>query len=719
MPWSIVATGLAIAAAIATLVVGFLVWKGERTNYLRVPFLWLSLAVSAWILSNVLFTVAPEEWLFPVALVSYGAATLVATQTLYFAFRLVKSVHTELRRTLVSVGYIAAVLSMIPGAVAVGVEDLTIITLPAGITIYGVIIAGYLLLACLVLAVHLRGASKALRRQIRLVLVGVAISSILGVWFNLVLPIIGNYQFILLGPASAVVFVSAIAYAIARYSLFDVRLAIVRGIAYLATFATLVGLYLLAFSLLLSGVGGTDQEASHVTLNIVLALGMALLLQPIKKFFDRVTSHVFYRDGYDVDVFFSDINRSLGASTDLRVILERTGEVVSRHIKAEQVSFFVATDERHYVFAGTEHHAHIALKDLREMQRHLDHHRDDRHVVRAAEYATDTALRRMMDAYRLDMLAPIQRDSTVIGVMCIGERRSGGYTQRDTRLLRTMVDELNIAVQKALAVEAVKYLNANLEQRIESATRELRASNRQLQRLDEVKDEFMSMASHQLRTPLTSIKGYISMLLEGDVGKVTKEQAHVLREAFMSSERMVRLIGDFLNVSRLQTGKFVIDAHPVDLAVLVRHELDALEPSAQARGLKFQYKVPKTLPILNLDENKIQQVIMNFSDNALYYSKDNSDIRVALKKSGGFIEFTVKDKGIGVPKAQQSELFQKFFRASNARQQRPDGTGVGLFLAKKVIDAHHGEIIFSSVEGKGSTFGFRLPIERLRVRDTH
>lgn len=205
------------------------------------------------------------------------------------------------------------------------------------------------------------------------------------------------------------------------------------------------------------------------------------------------------------------------------------------------------------------------------------------------------------------------------------------------------------------------------------------------------------------------------MLMEGDVGHVTKEQKKLLEEAFMSSERMVRLIGDFLNVSRLQTGKFVIEKHPVDMAQLVEDELDALSTNAAARGLSFTYKKPKKIPMLAIDENKIQQVIMNFADNALYYSKEESKISVHLKVVDGWLEFTVKDAGIGVPKDQQAHLFQKFFRATNARQQRPDGTGVGLFLAKKVVDAHGGDMIFSSVENKGSTFGFKLPIDELRA----
>jgi signal transduction histidine kinase len=209
--------------------------------------------------------------------------------------------------------------------------------------------------------------------------------------------------------------------------------------------------------------------------------------------------------------------------------------------------------------------------------------------------------------------------------------------------------------------------------------------------------------------------------MEGDVGKVTPQQKHLLEEAFISSERMVRLIGDFLNVSRLQTGKFVIDKRPVDLAKLVAQELEGLTPNATARNLKFIYKKPKNIPILDLDENKIQQVIMNFSDNALYYSKENSTIKVSLRVVDGQVEFTVKDSGIGVPADQQAQLFNKFFRATNARKQRPDGTGVGLFLAKKVIDDHGGKVMFESKENKGSMFGFQLPIKKLQTKskDTH
>ena len=108
---------------------------------------------------------------------------------------------------------------------------------------------------------------------------------------------------------------------------------------------------------------------------------------------------------------------------------------------------------------------------------------------------------------------------------------------------------------------------------------------------------------------------------------------------------------------------------------------------------------------------------MNFSDNALYYSRPGTEIKVSLEVEGEDVVLQVKDTGIGVPEEEQARLFTKFYRASNARKQRPDGTGVGLYLAKRVIMEHGGSVVFSSVEGKGSTFGFRLPLEKLRVRD--
>ena len=157
-----------------------------------------------------------------------------------------------------------------------------------------------------------------------------------------------------------------------------------------------------------------------------------------------------------------------------------------------------------------------------------------------------------------------------------------------------------------------------------------------------------------------------------------------LQEAFTSSERMVHLISDFLNVSRLQTGKFVIDRVQTDLVSLVAEEVANVSQVASAHKVNVRFRKPARFPLLYLDENKLRQVIMNLIDNAIYYSPNADTVRVRLSIEDGDVVLRVVDHGMGVPKDAQKRLFTKFFRAENARRQRPDGTGIGLYLAKKV-----------------------------------
>jgi signal transduction histidine kinase len=290
----------------------------------------------------------------------------------------------------------------------------------------------------------------------------------------------------------------------------------------------------------------------------------------------------------------------------------------------------------------------------------------------------------------------------IVGLMVVGllsDAATAGVMSNDEDLILRLGSAVGIAIDNKLLIDENEHV-----------VEQLKKTNDKLKALDETKDEFLSMASHQLRTPLTSIKGYISMVLEGDGGRVTPQQQKLLVEAFKSSERMVGLIGDFLNVSRLQTGKFVIEKTPFDLKSVVKQEVTDLELIASSHDIKLRLKTGAGKFPVVADEQKIRQVIMNFIDNSIYYSHPNSTIVINLERLKTMAALTVVDTGIGVPKEEQERLFNKFFRAKNARKQRPDGTGVGLYLAGRVVKAHDGEIIFSSVENKGSTFGFKIPL---------
>ena len=279
-----------------------------------------------------------------------------------------------------------------------------------------------------------------------------------------------------------------------------------------------------------------------------------------------------------------------------------------------------------------------------------------------------------------------------------------------------MIDDIEL-IERVSEPTGIALDNRLLYEENIRVVRQLQQKNEQLKEIDASKDEFISMASHQLRTPLTSMKGYVSMVLEGDVGPITDAQHTILQQAFDSSQRMVYLISDLLNVSRLRTGKFVLTNKVSDLAQVVEDELKQLSTASKERNVTFHYSKPTTFPKLYLDETKIRQVIMNFLDNALYYTPDGGNVTVSLVADDKSIRYTVTDTGLGVPKEDQKFLFTKFYRAQNARKMRPDGTGLGLYMARKVIAAQGGALLFSSTEGEGSTFGFSLPIDAVKIPD--
>lgn len=690
---------------VITLVLGFLAIIQRRRDPIAWSFAISMVACAGWSGGIALFYASQlasvTDW---AVRIYYISAALIALSILYLSLSIARKTH--------KIHHYIYVVATVPFlAIMAGIlfspEVLIRYSQPGSVTlnlsgyfVYVVYFIIYYVSALLLFASSVRRSRGMVKARYNYLLIGFTIGGAIGMTFNLILPAIGNYEYIWAGPLGLFIFVPMVYVTIVKYGLFDIRQALARTIAYISTLSVIGIVYALPVTFL------SNVLASNVIAQTLIILAAALSFQPVKSFFDNLTDTLFYKNTYHAGDFYTHFNERLTSTTELRVLLQRTSELIKKTLKTQQASLFVYIDEEQYMTAGTDGYIKFPYADATL----LGSCTDDLIIVDSPDVSPE--IHKMLMSHKIALIMRLRTGDAVMGYLILGNHLTSHFSNRDIKVLETIANSLAIAIQNAVSVHEVQELNDTLQQRVSNATSELRRSNAQLQRLDESKDEFISMASHQLRTPLTSIKGYISMLLEGDVGKVTEDQKHILNEVFLSSERMVRLIGDFLNVSRLQTGKFVIEKHPIDLALLVQREIDGLAQNSSTRGVKFMYKMPKDIPILQLDENKIQQVVMNFSDNAMYYSKEKSKITVSLKKIPGYVEFKVIDTGIGVPESEQLHLFNKFFRATNARRARPDGTGVGLFLAKKVIDEHGGEIIFESKEGKGSTFGFLLPLPK-------
>jgi signal transduction histidine kinase len=295
--------------------------------------------------------------------------------------------------------------------------------------------------------------------------------------------------------------------------------------------------------------------------------------------------------------------------------------------------------------------------------------------------------------------------------LLLGYKKSGDiFNTTDIKALDILAHELAIAIHNAKSYTQIQDFNKTLQKRIDEATAQLRDANEHLKELDQLKNEFLSMATHQLNTPLTVVDGYLTLINDGVVSEPS-ERKDYLEKTLGRVRGMKRMVADFLNVSRIESGKFIIDVKPTDINKMISEEVNGLGPSAKEKEVLLQFIPPKhPVPLVEIDEQKTRQAAMNLIDNAIYYTP-KGEIKIYLDSDQDYVTFKVIDNGIGVPEKQKDKLFQKFYRADNAKSERPNGNGVGLYLVKRVIEDQGGKIIFESAEGKGSTFGFTLPIK--------
>lgn len=564
-----------------------------------------------------------------------------------------------------------------------------------------------------------KDANTLAKQQISYTAIGVIFTFVWSLVTTTIWPqLTGNWEVSKFGIVGSIFLGSFVGVAIVRHKLFDIRLVVARTMGYLLSVGALALLYgLISFGVISVALPDTASVNTQRFTYTLLAVVLAFTFQPLKRFFDRWSNKLFYRDAYDSQELLNQLNTVLVSTIELEKLLGNSANVIGSTLKADFCMFgikeigrspqrIVGTTSKE--FSGTDITAVRSVTPKLKIKTIVADELDEAHVK------LKEVMRKNDIAVMVRLTDTPTKNQEGLGYMILGAKKSGSpYTQQDIRVLEIIADELVIAIQNALRFEEIKNFNVTLQEKVDDATKKLRKANQRLIELDQTKDDFISMASHQLRTPLTSVKGYISMVMEGDVGKVSKKQNELLDQAFVSAQRMVYLIADLLNVSRLRTGKFIIEPKETNLADIIEGEISQLKETAKGRNLELTYDKPKDFPTLMLDETKIRQVIMNFADNAIYYTPTGGHIKVGLEDKGDTIEFTVSDDGIGVPKLEQHHLFNKFYRANNAKKTRPDGTGLGLFMAKKVVVAQGGSIIFNSQEGKGSTFGFSFTKKQL------
>lgn len=258
----------------------------------------------------------------------------------------------------------------------------------------------------------------------------------------------------------------------------------------------------------------------------------------------------------------------------------------------------------------------------------------------------------------------------------------------------------------------MRRLNAELDKSAKLLIRrdlELGRASEKLKQVDKMKSEFVSLVTHQLRTPLSGIKWSLSILLNGDVGPLSPEQRAYLSKTYESNERMIALINDLLQADRLESGIERFTLAPTPLEPLARKVIDDLQPLAMRKKIRIELKTLGEVSPIMADASGLSMVLQNIIDNAIKYSPQGSLVTVTLKETGAKTEIAVEDHGIGIPSEAQPRIFGRFFRARNALLADAVGSGLGLYIAAEILRKHNGDIRFESGENNGTIFTISLP----------
>ena len=290
-------------------------------------------------------------------------------------------------------------------------------------------------------------------------------------------------------------------------------------------------------------------------------------------------------------------------------------------------------------------------------------------------------------------VVPLKIESRRIGVMRVGSFRKNYFREEHLQMLRLIAEEVAVLVESAMM------------------TKRLAEMNRQLAHLHRLKDEFVSTVSHEFKTPLTTISGFLSVLLADEAGPLTADQRRFLASCKRASERLTMLVTSLLDLSKLEGG-LKMDFVPVDLREVARQSVEGHRWEADKKGVSLELRGPERLPWAHGDPKWLSQVFENLVYNALKFSLRGGSVVVSVENKGECLKACVADTGAGISKEDGQKIFEKFYRGRHVDHAQVPGTGLGLAICRSIIDKHEGKIWFESEPGKGTRFYFLVPVSK-------
>ncbi len=519
--------------------------------------------------------------------------------------------------------------------------------------------------------------------------------------------ILGINAFTGLGVVSFLFFEGAIYYSITHHRLLDIRLVVARTVAYSLMATVLFAVYATTAVIITSVFLKTPTRIEQLALFSVLTVIVAFTFQPLKSLLEKITDNIFFKDRYDSSKLLTSLTKIMATTLGLEKLTEKLVIKMLPNMRISKGAFVLLEKGKvsNVINMGFTEKIKFTTPDILALL--------ETEKVLTFDELKNEHLKTIMRDLSINVSVPLKVSNEEHGVLLLGHKLSGEiYSTQDIKLLEILAPEISIALQNAKAYEEIKQFNIKLAKEVERATSDLVHANEKLKELDKLKDEFMSIASHELRTPMTAIKSYVWLALHGKTQEKDRKVRVYLDKVFESSERMISMINDMLNVNRIETGRMKLDIIPVSVWKVAEQVKDELSARAAESGLELIIKKDNIVPLVMSDKDKLIEIFTNLIGNALKFTQKGGKITVSAQKAGTMAEIQVSDNGVGIDKKNLDKLFKKYgkLNESYATVSPSTGTGLGLYITRQYLEKMGGKIGVESTKGKGTTFTFSLPI---------
>lgn len=707
---------LLLLSVIAGFVIGFFVWFQNKTSFTHIFFLLFTSSSSVLSIVNII-SLNQET---PIATLNWARWAIFVA--IFYSLTLFLMIHTfpdkQLKLSRLKLGILLALCAVVlvltrtslifTDIIGTGGSS-TVVPGPA-IPLFG-LTTGFLILGAITILISRYRRSKGLlKAQLQTLLFGVIISSVLLFVTNFVFVVLlKNVSFLSFSSAYFLIFSGFTAYAILAHQLFDIRVIIKRTLVYsgLLLFATMAYSMIIFFFAAIFG----DQQVFTVRAfiaNLIAAGLIASFFEPLRRWLVDITDKYLFVGEYNPQTATAQLADTLANVLDLDEALQGMMAVLTHSLRVkEAVTFILQADPekglivRRVQAIGYPSTSGLTLATNSPLMTYFTNQKSRLIVTEelkqivpptaarlaaavSAAVKQQTELIQILDSFGSAVAVPIRVGEKLIGILLMGPKLSGDvYSANDLQFLDVSAKQTAAAIEKSRFYED-----------------------------DQLKSEFVSIASHELLTPTAAIEGYLSMILDEKMAHVDPKAEEYLRKVQSSAHRLAELVSDLLSVSRIEGGRIVINKQPIEVSPVIQSVIDEIKVKADQAGIRLSYLAPtQPLPKVLADPERVAQVVTNLVSNAIKYNRPKGMIEISTQIDGKIVIVHVRDNGIGIDAKHLPHLFEKFYRVhDDTAAAEKVGTGLGLYITKSIVELQGGKIGVRSQPGVGSIFSFSLPI---------